>query len=557
MSQFWLVAASCFLSLAWILPNHSQPWLSFHGDAWAALMLTIVAVAVFLQNKFAINWHWLTVVVLGVVVIPLVQFGVGMVSFFGVAWINAAYLLGFLLAILVGAAWEQGTTGQCADYLFLATGIASIVSVGLQLHQFFDLEAVGPWILASSGTRHYANMAQPNQLASLLLLGLLGTAWGFYRKQLSSFTAILIASFLLSGIALTESRTGWLNVAFLLIVTVIWRRLVPSKSYVWVVVGLSAFFCTIVLMLPFTSDLLRSSGISIQYRSAVGDPRWTAWGMFLRAAMHQPLFGFGWGQLAHAQFLMLDERIALGGSYLQAHNLVIDLILWNGVPIGLGIAVLLAWWYWSVARCLKNFSQLLLMSFLLVLGIHSMLEYPLQYAYFLFPAGLVMGCLNVSLGLPIAFSSAKWLNGSVLILAVAVLTVTVRDYFRVETSFYGLRFEQKKINVAIPRTPPDVLVLTQWRDYIKFARVEPRDGINSDDIAWMRNLVITVPSAFVMYRFAAVLVFNDQPDEAQLWLKRVCLVSPLEHCEAIKTEWARQSLLNERIAAVPWPENPK
>jgi hypothetical protein len=556
MSTFWMAFAAVPLAFAWLLPNHVQPWLGFHGDAWCATMMLIVAVAVLFRTKFSVDWHWLPVVVAVVTLIPLVQYAAGLVPMFGTAWINFAFLLGFLLALLVGAIWEKESPGQVGDFLFLAVSCAAIASFGLQLSQLFNLEPIGPWTLQSSGTRHYGNMAQPNQLASLLLLGLLGSAWGYSRKLLNTYIAVGIAAILLLGIALTESRTGWLNIALLVVVFMTWHKRAPSKAFLWIVLGLAIYFVVCVKMLPVIYDLLYGEE-AVQYRSAIEDPRWAAWGMFFRAATHRPWFGFGWGQLGQAQFLMLDEKMWLGASMLQSHNIILDLILWNGFVIGLAITAFLIWWCWSVVRKVNNLLQLILMSFVLVLGTHAMLEYPLQYAYFLLPIGLIMGCLNTTLGLSIAFAHRKWLTGAVLMLAILVLAITIRDYLRVETSFYGLRYEHKKIETPIPRTPPDVLALTHFHDYLVLARTEPRSDMSGADIAKIRDLVSTIPSAFGMYRLASMLAMNGRPTEAQVWLRRMCQVTPAVQCEAIKTEWATKSLTNKSIAAVSWPVMPK
>lgn len=555
MSSLWLVVAAMGLALAWMLPNHVLPWYGFHGDAWCAIMMTAVAVPVLWRNRFSVGWHGLTAFVAVAALIPLAQFAVGMVPLFGTAWINFAYMLGLVLALLVGAAWERESVGQGPDYLFLALGLASVASVGLQLYQLLDLEPVGAWTLQSSGTRHYANIAQPNQLASLLLMGLLGCAWGFLRKHLSAFVAIGVSALLLLGVALTESRTGWLNILLLLAMTLYWRRLAPSRSYLWAVLGLAVYFVACVVLLPTLYDLLWGEGM-FQYRSAADNPRWAAWVMFLKAAAQRPLFGFGWGQLGQAQFLMLDEKLWLGASMLQSHNIVLDLVLWNGFPIGLTLSGVLAWWVWSVASRLDNPYQLTVLGCVVILGTHAMLEYPLQYAYFLLPVGFFMGYLNVSSGLGIAISPRKWLTAGVLLLAVATLSITIRDYLRVETSFYGLRFEHKKVDSLIPRTPPNVIALTQLRDYILLARIEPRTGMTASELSWVQDVITTLPSAFVLYRYAAMLAMNDRPEEAKIWLNRVCHISPPVQCKAIKEEWEKQSQTNKHIGAIPWPAMP-
>lgn len=548
----WLVASSLAMALAWLLPNHSMPWMGFHGDAWAATVLLTIGLCVLLLSRHEARWHPFAFLTALTVFIPLIQYVAGSIPQFGVAWINSAYVIGFLLALLVGAVWEKNHPSQCGDFLFLALIIASVVSVGLQLHQFFNLDSFGPWILNSSGTRHYANMAQPNQLASLLLLGFLGCGWGYWRKLIGPVTAIGVAALFLLGVVLTESRTAWINVFLLACASLIWRRSLPTRGYLWSMIGLSLFFALTVLNLPAINDYF-GGGMPVEYRSATGDPRWTAWVMFLKAIAFQPWFGFGWGQLGHAQFLMMDEHIALGGSFLQAHNLFIDLMLWNGVPIGLGLGAAVIWWFGSILRTIKSYSQLVLTCFVIVLGTHAMLEYPLQYAYFLLPTGLVMGCLNTSLELKSFKVNSKWPVAIVFTLSTIALIINIRDYFRVEDSFYGLRFEQKRIESSYPRTPPDVIALTQWRDYIVFARIEPHSSMTTEELSWARNLVSTTPSAFVMYRFAAMLALNGQATESTEWLKRLCLTSPQEQCDVIKQEWEKQSKQHPQIGAIPWP----
>ena len=554
ISPFWLFNASVALALAWLLPNHSHPWLTFHADAWVAVMLATVAIFVLRQNRFSVDWHRVTVVAAALAAVPLLQHAVGIIPLFGIAWINSVYLIGFVLALLVGAAWEQESPGQCADYLFLALGIASFASVGLQLYQLFIIEGAGPWILYSSGTRHSANLAQPNQLASLLMLGLVSCGWGFYRGQLDAISAIAAAAFMLVGVALTESRTAWVNISVLFTSMVIWRHLLPSKRLLWTMAGLVAFFFACVLALPTVYDFIWDGfPASLRTDSPVKDPRWIIWSMFFKVAFYKPLFGFGWGQTHVAQLMLPNEHLDQSGLYSSAHNLFIDLIDWSGFPIGLAVSAVLFGWFIAAIRRLSTFLHLALFAALLILGIHAMLELPLHYAYFLLPAGLLMGCLNASLRLPKTFGPNRSLTAFVFIVGLGALGVTIRDYFRVETSMFGLRFEQKKIETSIPPTPPDVLALTQWRDYMVFARMEPKGDLPPSELARLCDLVTSMPGNLVMYKIAATMVYNGQPAEAQQWLKRACMFTAKEQCEKTRLQWANLSLIDSRIAAVQWP----
>ena len=554
-STFWLAFAACALSLAWLLPNHSPPWTTFHGDAWTAIVLTLVAAAVLWQRNRSTRWHALPLVVAALCCIPLMQYLFGLTPYFGTAWIQSTYLLGLLLALQVGEQWEREAPQQCADFVFLAIGIAAVVSTGLQLQQWMGLETIGPWTsYADHPGRYQANLAQPNMLGSLLLLGLIACGWGVFRRQLGATTALFTACFLLLGVALTGSRTAWLNLALLGLLAVVWQKRLPSRRYLWAAIGLGAYFILLANALPLIDQMVNPGEVDVAPRSfASGEIRTDAWTMLLDAASRRPLFGFGWGPLARANFLVIDDYSQqVQGIFTYSHNLILDLILYNGYPVGLAVAAVLGWWFWRALRSAADFADFSLIAFVLILGTHAMLEFPLQYAYFLLPLGLIVGALNTSLGFrPVLIASSNWANIGFLIVAAAALSITIRDYLRVETSFYGLRFEQRKIVTTIPSAPPEVLVLTQFRDYLIFARNVPRSGLDPRELNWMRELVNTIPSAHIMYKLAANLAMNEQPEEARAWLRRLCKTTP--SCESIRKVWEAESKSNRQLAAVPWP----
>lgn len=553
LSKFWLFCAALALSLAWLLPNHVPPWASFHSDAWAALVLTLIAAFVISKGQKTMAWHGVVLLCAFLIFVVALQYAFGLIGQFGVAWINMIFLLGFLLALLTGSSWEAASRLQCADFVFLAVFMGATVSVGLQLHQWLGLEPLGPWILRSNGSRHFANMAQPNQLGSLLLLGVLGCAWLNSRGWLKAYIALPLAMWLIFGLALTESRTGWV-VAALIVATIFGlRRLHGMGRLLDAATGLTVFYGLCIVTLPAVNEFFGASGVAVELRSILDKSRVDIWKMLIEAVFLRPWAGFGWGQVNHAEFLMTIEKMFPGAPLNQAHNLLLDLILWNGIPIGLTTAVMLGYWVLCVIRKVTNIFQVMMFLFLMVLFVHAMLEYPHQYAYFLLPIGLMMGALNTSLGFLVAFQAPKWVTGGIVMLVAMVLMVTIRDYFRVETSMYGLRFEQRQIQTSIPSVPPDVVVLTQWRDFIEFARVDPEKTHEKQDLVLASNLVRTMPSTLGMYKFASMLAFAGEADEAQHWLKVLCRINPQPQCEIIKAMWLEQSSKHTAIAAVPWP----
>jgi len=552
MTAFWLLAWASFLSIGWLLPNHYAPWSAFHIDAYIAVGLLLGAAATVMRSPNSVEWHGIALLAATLVFIPGLQYACGLVMLPGTAWIATAYLFGFVVALLVGAHWESASPGQLVDGLFLAIGIAAIVSVGLQLDQYLDLDLSVTWIIENSTGRPFANIGQPNQLGTFLLWGLLAAAWGLVRKYIGLWTALLAAIYLLFGIALTQSRTAWLAVAMLTGGVWIWRRLWIDKRTVWIVTGLGIYFVVCVLSIAWIAESVGGGAGWIARTSSELRP--LAWLMFFDALWQHPLAGYGWNQLALAQLTVATNHPVLHTLFFHSHNLFLDLVLWCGIPIGLLVSLFLVLWFWQRIRAVNCPESAVLMFFLMVVANHAMLEFPLHYAYLLLPTGIIMGVLNVRLHAKAMLITGRWSLVVIWMVAAAFLTQIIRDYSRVETAYEGMRIEWAHIKYEGSRDPPDVVFLTQLRDFIRLARFEPRTGMGVEELNWVRNITSTYPSSAAIYKLASALAMNGQPEESIQWLRRMCKVESESHCEVAKAAWASLSLQNPLIAAVPWPK---
>ena len=173
----WTTLAAVDFALSWLLPNHHEPWVDVHSDAWAALSLGVLGAVVLWRSRSAagLSWHMLPLLALACAALVWLQYAGGLVESFGVAWISTLYLLGLALALLGGAAWERWRPGLCADFLFIAALVGATGSVAVQLQQWLRIDP-GPffWLfIPPPPTRVHANLGQPNQLSTLLCLGVL------------------------------------------------------------------------------------------------------------------------------------------------------------------------------------------------------------------------------------------------------------------------------------------------------------------------------------------------------------------------------------------------
>ena len=142
-SGFGLLVWASGLALSWLLPVAIQPWTTFAADVWVAIITLIAAAALLWGTRARIGWHSISCWVAALVLLPWLQYAFGLLPFAGQAWMSSLYLLGFLLALLVGAAWEKAAPLQLANALLLAIGVAAIGSVGLQLYAWTGVAESG------------------------------------------------------------------------------------------------------------------------------------------------------------------------------------------------------------------------------------------------------------------------------------------------------------------------------------------------------------------------------------------------------------------------------
>ncbi|MCP5281695.1 MAG: O-antigen ligase C-terminal domain-containing protein [Rhodoferax sp.] len=557
MSRFWLTAWSATLSLGWLLPNHYLPWTAFHFDVWIAFVVALAGAAVIVRAPDRFPWFDAALLTSVLVVLAWLQQAAGMIGFIGTTWISSAFLLGLLLALLIGAQWESATAGQLGDGLFLAIGLAALVSVGMQLQQWLGLDGLDElevWIMRDNFGRPFANFGQPNQLATFLLWGLLALGWAWVRRLVAGPVAILGALYLLFGLAMTNSRTGWLATMLLLSAVWYWRGHWPSARLPWVATALVAFFflCTAslgglreVLLLAEHRDLLDPMRLSTETRPAI-------WALFADAAWQRPWWGYGWNQTLLAQLEVAADRTRIG-AFSYAHNLFLDLVLWMGIPMGLAVALGVVVWMWRTVRKVRNAEDVLLVLFLLVVANHAMLELPLHYAYMLLPAGLVAGMLDVRAGATPRLRTGRLVPAGLWLLACALLGLIISDYASVEPAYRNQRFVQANIRTP-PSEPLDLLLLTQLQAHLRMTQFEPDDHMSEADLDWMRRTVAFNPAPASFQKVAAAMAWNGHPEEAGLWLRRMCKVVSEVQCDIVRRSWDRMASSDPRIAAVPWPK---
>ncbi|MES2991033.1 MAG: Wzy polymerase domain-containing protein [Pseudomonadota bacterium] len=552
-----IVAASLF---AWTTPNHYLPWLSFHSELAMAASLALAATWVtWKARRQRLLLPAITVLTLATSTVPALQLLGGLIDFGGDAWLGSLYLLGFALAQLAGfratALWTMPRVVEMMQWIAL---IGALLSVWIALYQWQGLQYLG--VLASNGTegaRAYANLLQPNQLATLLVLGLVAGAFLYQQERLGAVTTLLVVVTLGFGLAMTQSRAGMLEVVVVGAFLAVKHRTVGQRL-AWTKV---LFGVALILMLPLAWEALRGwsvqtgSGRDVTELATVGVRR-VHWESMLDAIWRQPWAGYGWNQVGAAQLAVAPDHPPSGETLGHSHNLLLDLLVWNGLPLGLALAAGLAWWFQRATRGARDSATVLALASIVAVFVHAMLEYPLHYAYFLLPVGALMGAVSSGAMPHAALAAPRWIAPLLLALACGITAAVTNDYFTIEEDVRRWRFGQARIGMAAaPQRNSQVVVLTQLESFLYFAQTPEREGMNAAELNSMAAVVRRFPSKENTMRYAAALAVNDRPGDASEALRRICKINPPAACNGAKSLWRALGSRKPAIARVPWPPN--
>lgn len=309
-------------------------------------------------------------------------------------------------AVLSAVAWATARSeldGMTFRALCAALAVAGILSTSIGVLQVFAPEWTGStWIAATAiDGRAVGNLRQPNHLATLLLWSIVAATWLGSAGKWPRAVAIGAVVFMLFGLVLTASRTGMIGAAMLALWGIVDRRLnEPSRVLLWLVPVLYVLFWIAAASAGGNgAEGAAFHGDTQLHRSDISSSRFAIWSDTLSLIAAHPWFGVGWGEFNFAWSLTPFPNRPTA-FFDHTHNLPLQLAVELGLPLATLILALLAYALWSAfkaARDADEDSAWLRPAFLMVLmiAVHSQLEYPLWYAYFLLPTAFVWGlCLG-------------------------------------------------------------------------------------------------------------------------------------------------------------------
>ena len=320
----------------------------------------------------------------------------------GLPWslaLSSAGLLGAaMLAALAGGAAQRAGCGAEAFRAFaialLVAGVASTLIGVLQV--FAPSWTGGTWIAQSTiESRAVGNLRQPNHLSSLLLWSIVGAIWLAEARVLPRRLAAALTLGMLFGVVLSGSRTGALGAIVLAAWGVFDRRL--ARQTRWLLWSLPLLYLiTFAGMSAWAQAAQQAFVGEVQWhKSDPSSSRFGIWANTLALIREHPWAGVGFGEFNFAWTLtpFPGRPVAF---FDHTHNLPLHFAVELGLPLAALVLALLLAALWRAGRGAAVAAdsaspQRAALVIVLMAALHSQLEYPLWYAYFLLPVAFGFG----------------------------------------------------------------------------------------------------------------------------------------------------------------------
>jgi len=347
-----------------------------------------------------------------------------------VAW-SGAVGLGLCFCIVL--------TGREMRWRVLLSGwaLASGVSGVIGLLQYFDQsQLLAPWVNYAGLGQAFGNLRQRNQFATLCSMGWVLLWWGAQYARAGALTkalsltghhatsfaatasasegspealftgapthkpwfnatldlALVTAAVLMcAASAASGSRTGFLQLLLLSFLAWCWRSgtAAPGRANqgLRLVALMLIAYVLAALLLPVAAGVAGSVFDRLRESPEGCTSRLALYRNVLYLIAQKPLSGWGWGELDFAHFITLYTSPLAGTRFCEildnAHNLPLQLAVELGLPLTLLICgLLLVWLLVNKPWADRVPQRQLAWGLLAMVGLHSLLEYPLWYGPF-------------------------------------------------------------------------------------------------------------------------------------------------------------------------------
>ena len=532
LTYFSLVCVALLCVAPFLQPFHRFPLTAFYSE-WLAFALGLGVMVVLFDRR---SWivpevPWVVLWPLALATLLMVHGVFGWSPYFGQALIAALYLI-WITGLIVAARALVRACGFGALYTIIAASLAAgaVLSALVGIFQHFNVVTpLNAYIARPVGAAIFGNLAQSNHYASHAVLGLFSIAYLCSRRAAWAIAGALPLLFVLG---VSGSRSVWLYL-FAALVLAAWLRVAAPQDRAGqrLFITCGGFIIVYYAMQALVDagwfrppdrevvtavERLFSGAESVTDRINLWRAAWSMW-------LENPLGGVGWGVFSARYFDFMTGADAPGAFSLfhNAHNIVLHFLAETGLTGTSILVVPLLVWLRQAGSGTRDAGQWWLFALVAVLGLHSLLEYPLWYAYFLGVAALLLGIAPTAVFAPRLARMGRLITLAMVAIGAFNLTTLWADYREFEQVFFTPpgQLQDSDFSETMSRLHRNP-VLTP---YIELASALPLTVEESDlpqRIFLTERALGFAPLATLVYRQVLLLALADRAPEAQALLIR-------------------------------------
>ena len=434
------------LWLAWLLPRIGRGWTAAEMPRQAALVCLLAVLGIsLLAVAVSVGWRALPTAI-------------------GVRY--AAILLAAVVALLAGARLA-GIVGSPIGTLMAKAVLLAFLAVGLcsaciALLQYVGIH--GPWEPLGKDGRAGANLAQPNLLGTQLLWAVAALVALVELRYIPRWPARAAAALLIAGLAFSASRSAAVSCMVLVLWGLMDRHLGREARCLLFAAPAALAFAWFALEMWHGLGGPGFAGTGLLQKADPTSSRWRIWLQCARLVAENPWFGVGWGQFNFAWTLtpMPGLSRTAGYTFTHTHNIIIQWAVELGVPLAVLVAGLLAFALQRALReCWRGSNDVPLIrstavAMVLVVLVHSLLEFPLWHAHFLLPTMFLFG-LAVAAPRDAAVHQTRPRNAAVAPLLMALMAAFALLDYRAIADVYAPPAEAPPLEQRIVKARESLL----------------------------------------------------------------------------------------------------
>lgn len=395
-------------------------------------------------------------------------------------------------------------------------------------------DSMNIWVYPAIDSRLSGNIAQSNHAATLIIMSICGAFYFLYGKK---YYIALIFYVVLSVWAtyLTGSRTSYISLFFVGVYLSFFSF--GRNLRIW------AFF-PLLLLVTFNSTYslwenfspLNFAGLNSR---GLDSGRYLLWQMAIEAIKKSWIFGYGAENIIFAykqqmpNHLFFFERSFVASS----HNILIDMGLrFGAIFLLLSLAVGL---FLIRDILLKRNDKYATCCYLLCIPVfvHSFLEYPLNYAYFLLPVAILLGSARCRPNNgAIKYRNLK--KGFIIIFAIMALFSfsMIKSYKNIEENYKKLQLQLLGVDIPDFYTGSKGCLIQHYCDFLDIHLIEDGKFVSLDHKYDQTILKISdlLPTPKTMYAGIMLSLRDGDFIRARKEIINYCLVFNEKYCNYLR-----------------------